>query len=214
MHDPEVVVYDVPSPFPQTRCALIARPPFYRKRYVGEGPLVGTAIYPWYRPAAWGIQLRGKRVVLRNLLTIWHVEPDGCDALSICKGMPSDRDLLGLAAWTVLHRGHLRIRWNLGWSTWRWLTKRCWSCGRRLGRKEGWFGTGWDSGDSGHQVCVELMAVKNQRQDALRYAMGIASDTERWRVEYFVKDIAERFAIEEMGISPSDAHSIRDAAQT
>jgi hypothetical protein len=196
MHDPSVVVCDLHVPIPRLAGQGHNNRPrngIRRRRYTG-GEAKGEPIYAWWRPAAWHVYFVGNRVKLVKLGTIWHDEPGGADSGSVCGCLPDGSTLSRRNLhWAWRHRKHCRFRLSLGMRTWRWLTQRCEGCGRRFGRKEARFGTGWESKGVMHEPCRTLRHIRAQHKDALEVAMGIANHTTRWRVERLIKDVREKF---------------------
>lgn len=119
MHDPMVVAHDVCLPIPVRQWPSRQRWGIKRMRRSNEENL-GEPVYPWWRPKGWEVSVAGTRIGLYRLATIWHNEPRGADALSICKHGGGWR-------WHVHH-------WSVQVHPWqairRWVFDRCRVCHR------------------------------------------------------------------------------------
>lgn len=124
MHDPLVVAFEIPS--------LIPRRDRWRERNLKRrwGLIVarrtnpenlGERVYRWWRPAGYTTVLAGRVFKLRTAVTVWHREPDGRDAFSVCKHASRWK-------WHV-HHWHLQI--HVVQRFHRWAFERCLECGRR-----------------------------------------------------------------------------------
>ena len=131
MHDPMCVAWDVPFPLPQRDKFRDARDgekrwTIHRRRRTNAENL-GEPIYRWYRPTGWRVRLAGRGYRLRDLCTIWHVEPNGRDSGEVCKhwvdGKPHK-------AWRW-HVWHWRIQVPMLQSLRARLFDRCEMCGRK-----------------------------------------------------------------------------------
>jgi len=115
MHDPMVVAMDIPRPWPK-RQQKLSTGPQWQARY-------GWA--KWYdlRPSSFMrfSTLAGRRYYWPSTVTIWHVEPDERDALTVCHGKH----------WKS-HVHHWKIQVHLLGRIKRFLFERCQECGRRF----------------------------------------------------------------------------------
>lgn len=90
MHDPMVVAFKVPSPIPkrdrwQDKHHYKGRRWGWTRRRRTNPENRGQPVYPWWRPAGWTFAAAGQVWRWRTLSTVWHVEPGGADAFTVCK---------------------------------------------------------------------------------------------------------------------------------
>lgn len=137
------------------------------------------------------------------LIDIWHDEPHGEDAGTVCGRSPRSWSLL---VWGLNHRHHLRIKLIPKQKFNRWMWQRCAKCGGRSRRNNPvntslqWDGAKQEWGKSApglyHDACASVHILKGQleeAQEALRIGEITALDLERagmdstvaWRVLYF-----------------------------
>lgn len=117
-------------------------------------------------------------------LDVWHTEPGGADAFTVC-GTPPNATAAALW-WAVRHWRHLHYRWWPYLNVRRWICDRCAGCGRRflwrdarcsyMGSDQVW-----------HEPCMSLRHVRGQLNDIDHYVLGSADCNTRWRVEYRLK---------------------------
>lgn len=119
-------------------------------------------------------------------LDIWHHEPGGHDATTVC-GWPPNGGPARLA-WTIRHARHLHLRWWPYLNVKRWIVQRCDGCGHRFRWKEARFS--YQSTDKvWHDPCMSLRHVRSQLDDLTGYVRGTADDNARWRAEYRLKGL-------------------------
>jgi hypothetical protein len=168
VHDPSVVVFDVPRPWPKVR----------RRNAVGR-------LFYW-----------------PSIITVWHDEPGGRDAGSLC-GWPERGRKLPL--WLFRHRRHLRVQWRTKQALNRWLYQRCEHCGGKSRRRHPvnvshQWGSGpqeWGRSKPGlyHGACSANVSLRRDLLEALEalHAMGVSAldlelrgfdPTKAWRVTY------------------------------
>jgi len=188
MHDPMVVAHEIPNPWPKRKRwreksdnKRFGRWGLCRSRRTNPENL-GEPTYRWWRLAGWTLRLAGRSYGMRNVATIWHVEPGGRDAFSVCK-----------------HAS----RWR--WHIWHWkiqveplqdirarLFDRCAGCGRK-GRPN--FSHQWDGKRLGwwkfrsreglyHYECSSLVFLRRAKEgdehlirylfDGLRVERGLS----------------------------------------
>jgi len=128
MHDPMVVAFEVPSPWPHRRrwnekrdAATLGNWGLHRRRRVNPENL-GEPIYPWWRPTGWTLRLAGRTYGLGTIATVWHIEPGGRDAFTVCKHASRWR-------WHVWH-WKIQVHWLQRLR--RFLFERCIECGHRF----------------------------------------------------------------------------------
>lgn len=118
-------------------------------------------------------------------LAVWHDEPGGQDAGTVC-GYPQ-RGAARLA-WTGRHVRHLHYRWWPYLTVKRWIVDRCDGCGYRFRWKEARFS--YQSTDKvWHDPCMSLRSVRSQLDDLTGYVLGTADDNARWRANYRLEGI-------------------------
>lgn len=127
MHDPLVVAFTVPSFIPRREKWSDKRAERAGKRW---GWLIdrrtnpenlGQRTYRWWRLEGRNLVLGGRVYGLRDAFTIWHVEPKGRDAFSVCKHN---------TRWKW-HVHHWRIQVHYEQRLRRFLLERCEHCGHR-----------------------------------------------------------------------------------
>lgn len=154
MHDPLVVAWELRRPWPRGN----PRPDPQRR---------------WGRPSCGFATLAGRRFYFPSLVTVWHREPGGADALSVCR--PWRTDDAGKRQWTNRWRWHVH-HWKLQvqplQALRRRLLTRCAWCGQRSGGRGdvvnvriGWDGpeTPWWKGEQGlrHAECSSAYLAWN-----------------------------------------------------
>jgi hypothetical protein len=129
-------------------------------------------------------------------LDVWHDEPGGADAFTVCGHPPNNGDSpsFGRLLWAWRHRDHLHYRF---WPYLRikyWLTLRCDHCGHRFRWKgDARFST-WGGDKVWHETCQGYQHWRRQCEEAWDYieAPGLMDDTARWRVEYVLRNRREK----------------------
>jgi hypothetical protein len=122
-------------------------------------------------------------------LDVWHDEPGGRDAFTVC-GRPPQRGTARLL-WTIRHTRHLHFRWWPYLNIRRWVVDRCADCGRRFLRRDARHS--YQSSDAVyHDVCMSLRHVRGQLDDITGYLRGTADSNARWRVEYRLKGLDDK----------------------
>lgn len=150
MHDPMVVAYDLVLPFPRRKRFEDAREgDTFRngwRRWRTTGPNPGRPVHKWWRPEAWRFRLRGKAYGLYRLGTVWHVEPGGRDAFTVCAPSRKNPDGSWRArseAWKW-HVHHWRIRLVPLQRLHRRFLERCGLCSRGFPAKYATFSHSWE----------------------------------------------------------------------
>ena len=119
-------------------------------------------------------------------LDVWHDEPGGHDAMTIC-GHPPQRSIARFV-WAVRHARHLHYRWWRYLNVRRWIVDRCDGCGQRFRWHEARFSyQGTDK--VWHDVCMTLRHVRAELDDITAYVRAEADSNARWRVEYRLKSL-------------------------
>lgn len=168
MHDPMVVAHEIPFPLPQRvswRERSGRRWGFDVSRRTNPENL-GERTYPWWRPKGYTLRLAGRAYGLGSLATIWHVEPGGRDALTVCS-VWKDGKRTTRWKWHV-HHWHLQV--HALQSVRARLFDRCAECGRK-GRPN--FSHQWDGPGIGwrkwrsrpglyHYECSSLVHLRRQ----------------------------------------------------
>jgi hypothetical protein len=158
VHDPMVVAFEIPNPWPKRQrwrekvdAKRYGRWGLYRQRRTNAANL-GEPVYRWWRPKGWTLRLAGRNYGMRHLVTVWHVEPGGRDSGTVC------RHHIRGDTWRAMPRWRARLdpfikplddgRWaadrSWKWHVWHWhlqihplqdlrarLFDRCALCGRR-----------------------------------------------------------------------------------
>lgn len=141
MHDPDVVAFTIVRPWPQ-RSGLPASQ--NGKRWavrLHHDHLPSCAAegctgqpFPWWKPRSYSRfwRLAGRELYWPPLITVWHREPGGRDALSVCRRRWQDKN----GAWHFSHGwhwhlAHWRIQVHPAQNLRRRLLTRCEICGGR-----------------------------------------------------------------------------------
>lgn len=165
MHDPKVVAFDVPRPWPRVRRRTWHKnPPRWEFRFKhvpkwqfwrGWKGFWIVAGWEWYWPA---------------IVTVWHEEPGGRDALTVCQRRVQRAD----GSWTLKgrwqwHVHHWRIQIAPVQKLHRLLFERCEECGRRYPWGYGPVAHQWDqprgpwwrvTRRAYHHECSSLVSVR------------------------------------------------------
>jgi len=142
MHDPDVVAFTIPRPWPQKsslpasqngrRWAVRLHHDHYPD-CAAEG-CTARQPFPWWRPHSYSRfwRLAGRELYWPPLITVWHREPGGADALSVCRDRYRDKH----GQWKLTrgwrwHVRHWRIQVHPAQNFRRWALTRCAWCGGR-----------------------------------------------------------------------------------
>jgi hypothetical protein len=125
----------------------------------------------------------------RIRLDIWHNEPGGADAFTVC-GMSPEKGWARIR-WAIRHARHLHYRFWPYLHVKRWIKDRCAGCGRRFLWKDSRHSY-MGSDKVWHDPCMSLRHVRGQLDDITGYVRGTADWNARWRVEYRLKGIDTR----------------------
>jgi len=121
VHDPMVVAHEIRRPWPQRSKLPAAGDPHVRWRvrrrhdcgsWCADDPPHRPGPFPWWKPGSYSSfwRLAGRDYWWPPLITIWHAEPGGRDALSVCGGRYRDRQ--GQWRWRRSWRWHVH-HWRL-----------------------------------------------------------------------------------------------------
>ena len=130
MHDPMVVAFEVPRPWPR----LV--------RWGTEGARWSIARRrppsPWWHPGGWSLRLvvAGRRLYWPPMIVIWHVEPDGRDAGQVCSQYRRVQDGVRFDHRWRWHVHHWRIQVPPAQQLRRRLLTRCAWCGGRSTKRD------------------------------------------------------------------------------
>jgi hypothetical protein len=114
-------------------------------------------------------------------LDIWHDEPNGQDAGTVCGNPPMT--LLGGILWGIRHARHLHYRFWPYLKVRRWIRDHCDECGRRFlwkGARHGYMG----SDAVYHDQCMSLRATRSNLDDLTAHVLGAADWDTGWRAKY------------------------------
>jgi len=170
MHDPLVVAFDIPRPWPKRDRMYDSidpeRPnrvaPRWRFKHhhdcsqcdeVERAEHAGKRHFPWWKPSSWtpSWTIAGRGFYWPSMITIWHREPGGHDSGEICKHYRRTQQPDGtwkskyLNGWKF-HVHHWSIQVSPLQDLRRWLLTRCAWCGGKS-RKGDYvnFSHGWDT---------------------------------------------------------------------
>jgi hypothetical protein len=122
-------------------------------------------------------------------LDIWHDEPGGADAFTVC-GRPPQRGVARLL-WTIRHARHLHYRFWPWLKIHRWIVDRCADCGRRFLWKDARHS--YQSSDQvWHDVCMSLRHVRSQLDDLTAHVRGTDDWNTNWRAKYRLENLDRR----------------------
>jgi len=192
MHDPSVLVFEIHVPIPVGKWPARTGPRFSVKRgvWTGSGPKAGKPRHRFFRPCGWDVVAFGRRIGWWNVLEVWHEEPDGRDAHTVCKGQRGSQLTWHNVKWAWVHRRHLNIYSPPVRRVVRWRKDRCGECGQPFRWKgDSRTGVGWESREVLHSPCASLRHVRSQLKDATAVLQFTADDNARWRVEYRLKQL-------------------------
>ena len=173
MHDPDVVAFDIRRPWPQRDHSHDAKPggPRWKARYRWA-----TWARPWrgWR-CFWTIAGRG--LYWPSFITIWHCEPNGADALTVCRhrSQRTNGEWAYTRGWKW-HVHHWKIQVQPLQRLRRALLTRCEECGRKGSPNVSHGGRArkrWWRGERGlyHFECsglLELRRVKERDEEIIR----------------------------------------------
>lgn len=179
MHDPMVVAHEIPSPIPRRvrwrDCSLEKPTGWTRQRRTNEENL-GEPVFPWWRPTGWTLGVGGRAFGLGSMATIWHVEPDGRDAFTVCART-------GRWRWHV-HHWHVQV--GFVQRVHRRLFERCIECGRPYPWGYAPVSHSWDepagpwwkvTRRAYHHECSSLVSYRSadsERDEAIRQLVTMA----------------------------------------
>lgn len=115
-------------------------------------------------------------------LDVWHDEPGGHDAFTVCGHPPRGAARLW---WTVRHGRHLHFRFWPYLRIRRWIKDRCADCGRGFLWKDARHS--YQSSAEGqvwHDTCMSLRHVRGQLDDLTALVRLKADSNAKWRAEY------------------------------
>lgn len=120
-------------------------------------------------------------------LDIWHDEPGGHDAGTVCGYSPMP--IPARIWWTIQHARHLHYRFWPYLRIHRWITHRCADCGRRFLWKD--VRHGYQSSDKvWHAVCMTLRGVRSDLDDLTAHVRGTDDWNTNWRAKYRLERLA------------------------
>lgn len=146
MHDPLVVAWTIPRPWPsRSRAAALGRGddgPRWRIRlhhqctdYCRDNdPPHRAGAFPWWRPGSYSKfwRLAGRDLYWPPMITVWHREPGGHDALTICRHRYQDKNgQWHLSRGWRWHIWHYHLQVHPAQAARRRLLTRCAWCGGR-----------------------------------------------------------------------------------
>lgn len=213
MHDPDVVAFDIPRPWPE-RSALGNAKPGGRRWKIRHhhdcitcsdeerAEHVGRDFFPWWRPGSYTKfwTLAGRGWYWPPLVTVWHREPHGRDSGEVCKHwrtVGGERKPTGRWRW---HVHHWRIQIRPVQAVHRFLFERCIECGRRYPYGYAPVSHQWDeprgpwwrvTRRAYHHECSGLVEVRRDR-DALEGLVRRLVTEIRFRADETEREMVER----------------------
>lgn len=196
MHDPLVVAFDIRRPWPKRDHSHDQKPggPHWKARYHWA-----TWKKPWRGwMSFWTVAGRG--LYWPSFITVWHVEPDGADALTVCQRREQDANskwrYVGRWQW---HIHHWKIQVHPLQRLRRGLLTRCEECGRKgspnishqWDAKRG----PWWRGERGlyHMECSSLLDLRRTQKYDEELIRSLVAEI-RVRTDEDAEQIAERLA--------------------
>lgn len=158
MHSPEVLAFSIRSPFPSMR------------RKVNEGskrwksPITHVKGLKFrYNPF---MTLAGYEFYFDSWVDVWHMEPGGADALTVCKNRITDENgkfVRWSHAWKW-HFWHYSVKFSLLYKWRRWLFTRCAECGgaSRKGHMVNFSDGGWYGSPKTPLWCGEIQLYHSE----------------------------------------------------
>lgn len=143
MHDPLVVAFEIRRPWPQRSTLPAAGSETVRWRIrlhhthvtgCEHDPPHREGAFPWWKPSSYAShsRLAGRDYYWPPLITVWHREPGGRDALSVCrKRIRRSNDTWKLTRGWRLHVHHWKFQIHAYQALRRRLLTRCAWCGGR-----------------------------------------------------------------------------------
>lgn len=225
MHDPDVVAFTIVRPWPRktglpptgrdVRWAIRMHHDHHQP-YCGQNNCTGNP-FPWWKPRSYSRfwTVAGRDIYWDSLITVWHHEPGGADALTVCRNRVQRRDgsWKFTRAW-AWHVRHWRIQFDLGQEIRRRLLTRCEWCGGRSVKADpvncstgGWDAPGekrWWRGETGlvhsechsvqhaHRLCLCAVPVLPDATTVGGSDYGTCLVCGRFRPWRFVPDDANR----------------------
>lgn len=205
MHDPLVVAFEVPAPWPRRsrwREGRLPRWGLNRRRRTNTENL-GEPVYRWWRLQGYEPTIAGRCYGLATLLTIWHREPGGRDMGEVCKHRRQRAD----GTWHYTNRWkwhawhwHIQFHW---WQKWRrFLFDRCDECKQRFPLGYSPIGT-WGGEKHWHHECSSLDRLRAQKKEhdallvelfhAYRLALDLSTEEAIERLRRLPGDDSLRF---------------------
>lgn len=169
MHDPQVVAFEIRRPWPKRSGSHDARYQW------------ATWLKPWNGwMAFWTVA--GKGFYFPSLITVWHVEPNGQDALTVCRTRSQRPD----GTWKfskgwIWHVHHWKIQISPLQRLRRSLLTKCEKCGRKgsPNTSHHWDGerVPWWRGEKGlyHGECSSLVSLLQQKKTDESLLLALAS---------------------------------------
>jgi hypothetical protein len=177
MHDPMVVAHEVLRPWPQVHGLGSRGNDGVRWKmrhyhdcgsWCADDPPHHAGSFPWYKISSYSRfwRVAGRELYWPALIVIWHVEPGGRDALSICQRRYSHNGQWKLSQGWRWHVNHWHLQFPPLQHLRRYLLTRCEWCGGRSRKGDyvnvshQWYGptSHWWKGEPGlyHDDCSSV----------------------------------------------------------
>jgi hypothetical protein len=128
-------------------------------------------------------------------LDVWHDEPGGQDAFTVC-GRPPQTGPARLL-WVARHARHLHFRFWPFLRIKRWIGDHCAECGRRFLWKDARHGyQSHGPREVYHDQCMSLRHVRDQLNDLTALVRFKADSNAKWRAEYRLKGLDDQDAVD------------------
>lgn len=152
MHSPEVLAFSIYRPWPKIHTkAMRPNTPRWQlsiRWSKGHGLRISHFAY-----------FNGVELYWPSIIDVWHMEPGGKDALSVCQKVEKDEN----GTWHYskgwqFHFWHYKISWSFIYGWRRWLFTRCAECGgaSRKGHVVNVSSGGWDGNAKTPLWCGEI----------------------------------------------------------
>ena len=183
MHDPKVVAWELILPIPRRGWKFNdAKPGQYRwgaRRRLRTNPEnLGEPVFPWWRPKGWtSFRVAGRALRLWPVGTIWHNEPGGKDAFTVCRRRINNDagEFVRYSNGWRWHVHHWSLQWFFEQRLRRFFFERCRKCGRRYPCGYAPVSHSWGEGKSRwfhveprayHHECSALGRMHNEYETA------------------------------------------------
>jgi len=142
MHDPMVVAFEIRRPWPRVKKQSYTTDRWKFRLYHNCGIWCEDqephepGPFPWWKPSSWSSSwlIAGRDCHFPEMITIWHVEPDDQDALTVCSRRIRENGKWRYTKGWKWHVHHWHIQVGPLQMLRRYLLTRCSGCGGKSRR--------------------------------------------------------------------------------